>query len=345
MPIAGFGKSRIPFDMFDVERSAYEAKRFAKCERIYHRGQDLAWDGKEILEMLLKKHGAINISGEKRVALERIFAIILWGELAAWRISAQLANELVPMEAKLAATSQAHDEARHFYVMHDYLALLGTVPKELDRAPRALLDLVLGTDKLAYKLLGMQLMVETLALTIFQTVRETNVEPVLCELLSYFERDEARHVGLGMQYLPALMKNMGKQEISGLLAFQCKIVFWSLWETKTLENDFIALGIDPRVVIERGRRKQLAVTQEAFGVLGIDFNKKRNPLLKLLNGAVEIVLPTSGSETSTMDRFRNAWKAMRDDMGQVGIDEFDVHSKHSIRTARGVDALGERMAK
>ena len=343
MPIAGFGKSRIPFDMFDVDRSAEEAKRLSKCERIYHRGQDLAWDGKEILAMLLKKHGGISISDEKRAALERIFAIILWGELAAWRISTQLADELEPLEAKMAATAQTHDEARHFYVMHDYLSELGTVPKELDRAPRALLDLVLGTDKLAYKLLGMQLMVETLALTIFQTVRETNVEPVLCELLSYFERDEARHVGLGMQYLPALMQDMSKVEVSRLLAFQCKIIFWSLWETKTLEKEFALLGVDPRLVIERGRRKQLAVTQEAFAVLGVDFNKKRNPLLKLLNGAVELVLPEEENSQSTLSRFRNAWNAMRTDMGQVGIEEFDVHSKHRIRTAKGVDALGERM--
>ena len=58
-----FGRSKppLPYDMFSLSRSAEEAKRYAKCERIYHRGQELAWDGKEILPMLLEKHGGVHI--------------------------------------------------------------------------------------------------------------------------------------------------------------------------------------------------------------------------------------------------------------------------------------------
>src|SRR5690606_3974862 len=115
MGILGFGRSHLTYDMFDMARNAAEAKRFATCERIYHKGQVLAWDGKEILPMLIEKHGGIQIDPDKKPALRRVFAIILWGELAAWKISAQLADTLVPLEAKMAATSQAFDEARHFY--------------------------------------------------------------------------------------------------------------------------------------------------------------------------------------------------------------------------------------
>lgn len=128
----------------------------------------MAWNGKEVLDMLVAKHGKPTMDAETGAALQRLFAIILWGELAAWRISAQLADRLAPMEAKMAATSQVHNEARHFYVMYDYLSMLGDVPKTLDYAPRKRLKMILRTDNLAYKLLGMQLMVETLALTIFQ---------------------------------------------------------------------------------------------------------------------------------------------------------------------------------
>ena len=53
------------------------------------------------------------------------------------------------------------------------------------------------------KLLGMQLIVESVAVTLFRSVAQAGVEPVLSELLPYFERDEARHVGLGVLYLPA----------------------------------------------------------------------------------------------------------------------------------------------
>ena len=46
MAIAGFGKSPLPFDMFELQRAADEARRAEKMENIYHRGQDLIWSGR-----------------------------------------------------------------------------------------------------------------------------------------------------------------------------------------------------------------------------------------------------------------------------------------------------------
>jgi hypothetical protein len=342
MAWAGYGKTQIDYGMFDIARSVDEAKRFTKCERIYHRGQELAWDGREILPMLMEKHGGIHIEERKQEALKRIFAIIMWGELAAWKTSAQLAAGLVPLEAKMAATSQAHDEARHFYVMHDYLEHIGYVPERMDRAPQALLDLVLETDSLVHKLLGMNLMIETLALTIFQTVRELDVEPVLTELMRYYERDEARHVGLGMQYLPSLMRGMNKRQVSRLLTFQCRLLFWALWELKTLEPEFEVLGLDPRVVLDRGRRKQLAALGEAFEALGIPFDRERNPVIMTMNGAVEFLFPPDENKGSRKSQFQSAWKAFWGRSERVSITEaFAMHAAHAIKTARGKVAQGE----
>ena len=121
----------LPYHMFDLAKEAYDAKTGDKIGRIYHKGQERAWNGKEILAMLVEEHGVPDLETEQKEALARIFAIILWGELAAWKISAQLADEMAPLEAKMAATSQAHDEARHFYTMYDYLVLLGYVPENI----------------------------------------------------------------------------------------------------------------------------------------------------------------------------------------------------------------------
>ncbi len=343
MAIVGFGKTKIHYEMFDMVHSVAEAKRLAKCERIYHRGQSLAWDGQEILSMLMSEHGGINIEPVKREALKRVFAIILWGELAAWRISAQLADMLVPLEAKMAATSQAHDEARHFYVMHDYLSALGYVPARLDRAPQALLDLVLDTQNPAYKLLGMQLQIETMALTIFQTIRELSPEPVIANLMPYFERDEARHVGLGMQYLPTLMKSMGKRQMVALVLFQCRVLFWGLWEVKVLAPDFETLGIDPRLIVERGRQKQLATLKEAFEAIGLDFDKQRNPVVQALNAGVEWFFPTEQTTGSKRMRLKAALRAFLDTKSVATLEELAIHAAHPIRTARGIIAPGERL--
>src|SRR5262249_58347802 len=165
---------------------------------------------------------------EKREAVAGIFEIILWGELAAWKISAELADRIEPLEAKMAATSQAHDEARHFYVMYDYLTALGYKPTRIDPISQKVLDLTLDTKSLANKLLGMQLMIETIALTIFAEVREARVEPVLADLMPYYEKDEARHVGLATQYLPALIRKMSRWEAAKPMAFQLRRASWTL---------------------------------------------------------------------------------------------------------------------
>src|SRR5687767_13701469 len=141
----------------DAELVAREARRARRLESIYHVGQDRIWDGREVLADLLQKHGRPAISERERRALSRIFSIIMWGELAAWKISAQLADALVPLEAKMAASSQVHDEARHFYVLHDYLEALGEGSTPLDPWGRRFVELTLGTPDLARKLLGMQL--------------------------------------------------------------------------------------------------------------------------------------------------------------------------------------------
>ena len=263
-------RTKIPFDMFDLAREADEARRDAKLKNIYHRGQELAWDGREVLSSLLKKHGGIKLPEEKKQAIARIFEIILWGELAAWKISAELADRIEPLEAKMAATSQAHDEARHFYVMYDYLCELGYKPTRIDPFSQKVLDLTLNTDSLANKLLGMQLMVETIALTIFAEVREARVEPVLADLMPYYEKDEARHVGLGVQYLPVIMRKMNRWEGAKTTAFQLRLVFWSLAGLKAMEKDLATLGIVARDMGDRGRKKQIAAFQELWAAMGTE---------------------------------------------------------------------------
>ena len=166
----GFKKKKtfrsIPYRMFDNDYFGLQAKNARILERIYHKGHKHAWDGKEVLDSLLERFGKPNLPPEKAKALSRVFGIIMWGELAAWRISAELADEIEPLEAKMAATSQAFDEARHFYVMHDYLTLLGVEVDHLDWGARRLLEEVMNADHLAKKLVGMQLMVEPVALTL-----------------------------------------------------------------------------------------------------------------------------------------------------------------------------------
>lgn len=260
----------IPFDMFDVERNADEARAATKLEGIYHKGQRRQWSGKEVLPELIAKYGAIDVPPEQAIALSHVFAVILWGELAAWKISAQLALRIEGLEAKMAATSQAHDEARHFYTMHDYLAALGHKPGQVGPATEQVLSGVLQADSLVKQLLGMQVMIEPMALTLFQLVRRTRVEPVLCDLLALYERDEARHVALGVLHLPKLIAGMTRVEAADTWAWTFRALWNEFGLLAELAPHLRVLGIDPREVARVGRDKQVLAYSMMLEELGSD---------------------------------------------------------------------------
>jgi len=269
-----------------------EARRARRLESIYHVGQDRIWDGREVLAGLIAQHGKPELPDRERRALSRIFSIIMWGELAAWKISAQLTDQLVELEPKLAAASQVHDEARHFYVMHDYLTALGHTPPPMDFWSRHLVEMTLQTKDLAKKLLGMQLTIETIALTLFQHVRELRVEPVLADLLPYYERDEARHVGLGTQVVPALMLKMSIPEKISLGLFQLELLASAVFSLKAMEADLLAIGVDPREILAIGFRKQMEMQK----TMAADFPGWPDdpPVNRLFHGLCEALFPSEG---------------------------------------------------
>lgn len=286
----------LPYDMFDLARSAADARRYDRVENIYHRGQDLAWNGREVLGALVEKHGGVHVPASMHDALRAVYGPILWGELAAWKISAQLADLLSPLEAKMAATSQAHDEARHFYVMHDYLEALGEKPGKLEFWARRVLSRTLETDDMLKKLVGMQLTVETIALVAFQRVRELQVEPVLSELMPFYERDEARHIGLGVQLVPKLISELSVPAAIDLAFFQLDLLTATLFSLKSIERDLLNIGVDPRSLLGIAFRRQADIDEK----IRAEFPQwpQDPPLRRVFEGVCEILFPSEGLDAN-----------------------------------------------
>ncbi|HEX4445834.1 MAG TPA: ferritin-like domain-containing protein [Polyangiaceae bacterium] len=285
--------TRLPFDMFDATYPEAEARRARRMENIYHVGQAKIWDGRDVLAQAIARHGKPDLAPEKRKALARVFGMIMWGELAAWKISAQLADRLVPLEAKLAAASQVHDEARHFYVMHDYLEALGEKPARLEFFAQRVLERTLGTHDLLKKLIGMQLTVETVAFVAFQRVREIEVEPVLSELMTYYERDEARHIGLGIQLVPQMVSKLSLAEAVSLAVFQLDLLTSTLFSLKTIERELLTIGVDPRSMLGMAFRKQADIDTK----IRAEFPQwpADPPLRRVFEGVCEVLFPSEGA--------------------------------------------------
>lgn len=240
-----------PYQLLEDDIEVTARARLDKLERLYHKGQHQVWDGRQVLKELIDKHGPPRLRDHQKRPAMVLLSVLLWGELAAWAISADLAERIDDVEAKMAATSQAHDEARHFYVMRDYLAALGEPVPRLGGVGRTLLVSILEADTLVHKLVGMQLLVESNALAIFKGLAEADIEPVLTELLPYYERDEARHVGLGVLYLPSLLSKLSRIESARVTAFQLRCVALLITAGLPLREDFRTLGMEPRKLAER----------------------------------------------------------------------------------------------
>jgi hypothetical protein len=217
-----------------------------KLERLYNQTQELAWDSKTVLDDLESKYGGIHLTSDQKEAMGHVFTVLLWGELAAWNVAADLARALPDVNAKMAATGQVFDEARHFRVLRDYLSRAGVPLPKVNPYGRRVLVRLLETGSLLQKLYGMQLVVETLALAIFKELADANVEPVLTDLLRYVERDEARHVALGVMYLPTLAARATPLERAKNWAFNVELFLLTIAGGQIMDRHWRALGIDHR---------------------------------------------------------------------------------------------------
>ena len=252
-------------------------------EKVYHKGQEKIWDGRKVLAELLEKHPDIKLDEIQATALKNILAIILWGEYVAWNVSSEMSAKFEEQGAKMAAVSQAHDEARHFYVMKDYLEKrLNYKPESIFEPALKVLDEVSKTKCLAKKLLGLQLMIEPVAITIFRFVRKSNIDPVLSELLEYYEKDEARHIALGVKYLPKMIKKMSFLKRISFIAWQIKLILFEIKGLKCIEKDLEVLGIDPKSVFEFAENKQISCLKEVSAEMGIG-EKIWKPVIRIID--------------------------------------------------------------
>jgi len=122
----------------------------------------------------------------------------LHGEQGALLATAQLVDSVQDLDSKLYAASQVVDEARHVDVYNRYVHTKIGFSYPCNPHLKTLLDMILKDSRWDMKFLGMQIMVEGLALAAFGMIRANTKEKLLKELTAYVMGDEARHVAFGV---------------------------------------------------------------------------------------------------------------------------------------------------
>ena len=135
------------------------------------------------------------------------------GEQGALICTAKITETVPWYDAKLYASTQVVDEARHVEVFARYLdeKLGGAYP--INAHLRMLLDDIVNDSRWDMTYLGMQVMVEGLALAAFGFMHQMTEEPLLKQLLRYVMSDEARHVAFGVLSLREVYEGMTDAEI------------------------------------------------------------------------------------------------------------------------------------
>ena len=137
----------------------------------------------------------------------------LHGEQGAVLVASQLTSCAPTFNAKLYAASQTFDEARHVEAFNKYIQTRMKLMYPIGNELKSILDKILTDERWDLKFIGMQIIIEGLALAAFQSSRDLTNDPVLKDMLGLIIRDEARHVTFGVNYLEEFVSTLSKDEI------------------------------------------------------------------------------------------------------------------------------------
>jgi hypothetical protein len=129
------------------------------------------------------------------------FSQFLHGEQGAMICSARIVESVPDLDAKFYAATQTMDEARHAETYERFLREKVGMMYPINSNLQALLDDTLSDSRWDMPYLGMQVLIEGLALAAFGLLRDMTPAPLPKQILAYVMQDEARHVAFGRMAL------------------------------------------------------------------------------------------------------------------------------------------------
>jgi hypothetical protein len=134
------------------------------------------------------------------------------GEQGALIVASQLAGAVPWIDAKYYAATQTMDEARHVEVFARYLRDKLEWQWPINPNLKQLLDIIICDSRWDLKYLGMQILVEGLAMAAFAQMYQMAAEPLVRDVVHYVMKDESRHVAFGVISLKGFYDDMGETE-------------------------------------------------------------------------------------------------------------------------------------
>jgi P-aminobenzoate N-oxygenase AurF len=203
---------------------------------LYQKGKDKQWDAVRRIDWDLEvdpgnvlgtpdqsmaiygtkywdKLGPQNIRRLRRHLASWNFSQFLHGEQGAMVCAARIVESVPDLDAKFYAATQTMDEARHAELyarfLHEKIGLVYPINDQL----QALLADTLNDSRWDMPYLGMQVLIEGLALAAFGLLRDVTTQPLPKQILAYVMQDEARHVAFGRMALRDYYRQLTEAEL------------------------------------------------------------------------------------------------------------------------------------
>jgi len=183
----------------------------------------------------------------------RSFSSILHGEQGALNLSASLCHVLKDQGAQEYAANQTREEARHVTAFAKYIKARWGRPVECGPTLKALLVDIIGSPEVYKKIVGMQMLVEGLAMGAFATFFKVSNDPLARKLMQLVMTDEAFHHKFGKIWADRTIPHLSEKEheIIELWAAQCfQTLLFNLVGPSQQRSLYEEFGLDPDKVIE-----------------------------------------------------------------------------------------------
>ncbi|GGQ46354.1 ferritin-like domain-containing protein [Streptomyces mutabilis] len=276
-PESAAGHWTVPAGAASTFSWAYDDGR-ERLLALYQRGKDRQWDAVRRIDWdldvdptdplgtpdeALPLHGTPywdRLSTGRRSELRQHFAAwqfsqFLHGEQGAMVCSARIVESAPDLDAKFFAATQTVDEARHVEIFSRFLREKIELSYPINDSLRTLLDDTLRDSRWDMPYLGMQVLVEGLALASFGLLRDTTSKPLPRHLLAYVMQDEARHVAFGRMALRDHYRELSATELADREEFViegCHLMRNRLRGTEVLENFGVPRAAAVRIAEESG---------------------------------------------------------------------------------------------
>jgi len=211
-----------------------------KLKNLYSKSKKLQWDAEQDLDWSIEVDPSKPIIEEERFGFNMVPFIqklsksqretftahvgaqrlsqFLHGEQGALMTAAALTHAVPDYEGKLYAATQTMDEARHVEAFEKYVRKLALV-YPISPFLKTLIDTTLKADNWVKIAIGMNMVVEGLALGAFHNMRRATSCELMRSLVEGVLRDESRHVAFGNVYVGATIKELHDDDKEDIAQF------------------------------------------------------------------------------------------------------------------------------